>query len=116
MFVMLSLSVSTPDKLKSLLDHGGNQTRDLWFASPVLYQLSYEVKSVRVRGISELSLANVSAQCGHTQSNITNICLHLSAQHQKQVVNIFQIGGLLSSPLMNLGETGVWRQEQFFLA
>jgi hypothetical protein len=27
MFVMLSLSVSTPHMLKSLLDHGGNQTR-----------------------------------------------------------------------------------------
>ena len=56
MFVMLSLSVSTLGKLKSLLDHGGNRTRDLWFASPMLYQLNYEVKSVRVRHISESSL------------------------------------------------------------
>ena len=48
MFVMMSLSVRTPGKLKSLLDRGGNRTRDLWFASPMLYQLSYEVKLVRV--------------------------------------------------------------------
>ncbi len=37
----------TPGKLKNQPDHGGNRTRDLWFASPMLYQLSYEVKSVR---------------------------------------------------------------------
>ena len=34
MFVMLSLSVSIPGKLKRLLDRGRNRTRDLWwFAS-----------------------------------------------------------------------------------
>jgi hypothetical protein len=44
--------VSTPGKLKSLLDRGWNRTLDLW----LLYQLSYEVKSVRVRDILELSL------------------------------------------------------------
>ena len=47
-FVMLFLSVFTPGKLKSLLDRGGNRTSDLWFASPILYQLNYELKSVRV--------------------------------------------------------------------
>ena len=30
----------------------GNRTRNLWFASPMLYQLSYGVKSVRVCNIS----------------------------------------------------------------
>ena len=55
-FVMLSLSVFIRSKLKSLLDCGGNRTRDIWFASPMLYQLSYEVKSVSVGDISELSL------------------------------------------------------------
>jgi hypothetical protein len=45
MFVMLSLSVCTPGQLKSLLDHGGNRTRDLWFANPMLCQLTYDVKS-----------------------------------------------------------------------
>ena len=43
-------------KLKSLPDHGGNRTRDLWDTNPMLCQLSYEVKSVRVDDISELSL------------------------------------------------------------
>ena len=47
---------STPGKLKSLPDNGGNRTRDLWDASPMLCQLSYAVKSVRVDDISELSL------------------------------------------------------------
>ena len=37
---------------KVLPDYGGNRTRDVWFASPMLCQLSYEVKSVRVCDIS----------------------------------------------------------------
>ncbi len=46
---VVTLSVyTTPGKLKNQPDHGGNRTRNLWFASPMLYQLSYEVKSVRV--------------------------------------------------------------------
>ena len=76
MFVMLSLSVSTPGKLKSLLDGGGNRTCDLWFASPLLYQLSYEVKSVRVGDISELSLVPSIYSLpgvGTLRDNITNI-------------------------------------------
>ena len=48
--------ISTPGKLKNLRDHGGNQTRDLWFIRPMLSQLTYEVKSVRVCDTSELSL------------------------------------------------------------
>ena len=52
----VTLSVSTPSKLKRLPDHGGNRTRDLWDTSPMLFQLSYAVKSVRVGDISELSL------------------------------------------------------------
>ena len=63
MCVMLSLSVCIPGRLKRLLDHGGNRTRDLWFASPMLYQLSYEVKSVRGRDISELSLVSSISVC-----------------------------------------------------
>ncbi len=38
--------ISTPGKLKNLPDHGGNRTRDLWFASPMFCQLNYEVKSI----------------------------------------------------------------------
>ena len=51
-----SKSAVTPGKLKSLPDHGGNRTHDLWDTSPMLCQLSYEVKSFRVGDISELSL------------------------------------------------------------
>ena len=55
MFVMLLYKcASTPDKLKSLPDHG---VVDLWDTSPMLCQLSYAVKSVQVDDISELSLA-----------------------------------------------------------
>ena len=36
--------------------HGGNRTYDLWNTSPMLCQLSYAVRSVRVCDISELSL------------------------------------------------------------
>ncbi len=48
--------ISAPGKLENQPDHGGNRTRDLWFASPMLCQLSYEVKLVRVCHISKLSL------------------------------------------------------------
>ncbi len=53
---VVTLSVyPTPGKLKNQPDHGGNRTCDLWFASPMLYQLSYEVKSVRVSSRFECS-------------------------------------------------------------
>ena len=41
--------VSTPGNLKSLLDSGGNRTRDLWFSSIGLPTgpYMYKVKSVR---------------------------------------------------------------------
>ena len=42
--------------LKNMLGHGGNRTYDLWNTSPMLYQVSYAVSSVRVCDISELSL------------------------------------------------------------
>jgi hypothetical protein len=44
--VTVSVHPCTPDKLKSLPDHVGNQTSDLWDTNSMLYQLSYEVKSV----------------------------------------------------------------------
>ena len=49
-------SISIPGQLKNMPDHGGNWTCDLWNASPMLCQLSYAVRSVRVSDISELSL------------------------------------------------------------
>ena len=55
--------ISTPGNLKNQPDHGGNRTRDLWFASPILCQLSFEVKSVREFDISELNLAPSISVC-----------------------------------------------------
>ncbi len=62
-YVVCCYSECTPGKLKNQPDHGGNRTRDLWFASPMLYQLSYEVKSVRMFDISELNLAPSISVC-----------------------------------------------------
>ena len=42
--------------LKNMPDHGGNRTYGLWNTSPMLCQLSYAVRSVRVCDILELSL------------------------------------------------------------
>ena len=42
--------------LKNIPGHGGNRTYDLWNTSPMLCQLSYAVRSVRVGDISEVSL------------------------------------------------------------
>ena len=60
---MLCLSVSTPDySLKIAGARWEMEPRDFWFASPMLYQLNYEFKSVRVFDISQLSLvASISA-------------------------------------------------------
>ena len=46
--------MSTTGKPKDLLDHGWIRTRDIWFASPILYQLSYDFKSVRLGGIMDV--------------------------------------------------------------
>ena len=42
--------------LKNMPGHCGKRTYDLWNTSPMLCQLSYAVRSVRVCDISELSL------------------------------------------------------------
>ena len=64
--------------LKNMPDHGGNRTYDLWNTSPMLFQLSYAVWSVRVCDISEQNLVpSISiptwsgiffklARCGYT--------------------------------------------------
>ncbi len=54
--MLLWVYIHTGHAEKSVPNHGGNLTRDLWFTSPVLCQLSYEVKSVRLCDILELSL------------------------------------------------------------
>ena len=42
--------------LKNMPGHGGNRTYDLWNTSPMLCQLSYAVRSVRVSDVSEQNL------------------------------------------------------------
>ena len=42
--------------LKIMLVHSGNRTYNFWNTSPMLCQLSYTVRSVRVCDISEQSL------------------------------------------------------------
>ena len=42
--------------LKNMPGHGGNRTYDLWNTSPMLFQLNYAVRSVRVSDISEQNL------------------------------------------------------------
>ena len=42
--------------LKNMPGHGGNRTYDLWNTSPMLCQLSYAVRSIRVCDISEQNL------------------------------------------------------------
>ena len=54
MFCDVTLSVY-PHRasLKNMPGHGGNQTYDLWNTSPMLCQLSFAVRTVRVSDISE---------------------------------------------------------------
>ena len=56
----VTLSVYPPNphraSLKNMPGHGGNRTYDLWNTSPMLCQLSYAVRSVRVCDISEPNL------------------------------------------------------------
>ena len=85
--------------LKNMPGHGGNRTYDLWNTSPMLYQLSYAVRTVRVNDISNRPdrvaqlvehwasipkvVGSIPTVAGHifqarpvliyTQSNITNI-------------------------------------------
>ena len=55
MYVIATLSVY-PHRasLKNMPGHGGIRTYDLWNASPMLCQLSYAVRSVRVYDIPML--------------------------------------------------------------
>ena len=44
-------------------DHGGIRTYDLWNTSPMLFQLSYAVRTVRVSDISEQYLVPSIPMC-----------------------------------------------------
>ena len=41
--------------LKNMPGHGGNRTYDLWYTSPMLCQLSYAVRMVRVSRVVQLA-------------------------------------------------------------
>ena len=57
MYVIATLSVyPRRASVKNMPGHGGIRTYDLWNANPMLCQLSYAVRSVRVYDISELIL------------------------------------------------------------
>ena len=57
MLVMVTLSVySHWASLKNIPVNGGNRTYDLWNTSPMLCQLSYAVRAVRVCDISEQNI------------------------------------------------------------
>ena len=48
--------------LKNMPGHGGNRTYDLWLwnTSPMLCQLSYAIRTVRVSDISEQNISQTS--------------------------------------------------------
>ena len=60
MFVMLLWVCIHNGQAEKFARHGGNRTRDLWDTSPMLCQLSYEIKSVRVGDISESSSFDIN--------------------------------------------------------
>ena len=59
--------------LKNIPDYGGNRTYDFENTSPMLCQLSYAVRSVRVCDKSPGIFFKLAPMWIYTQSNITNI-------------------------------------------
>ena len=65
--------------LKNMPGHGGNRTYDLWNTSPMLCELSYAVKSVRVCDISELSLVpSISMQSSNMIFSVLVLCTQVN--------------------------------------
>ena len=63
--------------LKNMPDHGGNGTYDLWNTSPMLCQLSYAVRSVRVYAVfGQFSTLSKMVIQVHTQLLVTRSTLH----------------------------------------
>ena len=59
MFVMLLWVYIKPGRQESMKTTAGvDQIYDIWNASPMLHQLHYEVRSVQVCDISEMSLVS----------------------------------------------------------
>ena len=114
MYVIATLSVY-PHRasLKNMPGHGGIRTYDLWNASPMLCQLSYAVRSVRVYDISELSLTPsipmlsnsmilISMMVLCTQVNKMYVIATLSVYpHQASLKNMPDHGGIRTYDLWN---------------
>ena len=79
MFVMLLCRsvYSHRASLKNMPGHGGNRTYDLSNTSPMLCQLSYAVRSVRICDISELSLAEDWASTPKVVGSIPTVARHI---------------------------------------
>ena len=80
MYVIATLSVY-PHRasMKNMPGHGGIRTYDLWNASPMLCQLSYAVRSVRVYDISELSLVPSIPMYHNSSFNTTLVLKELES-------------------------------------
>ena len=64
--------------LKNMPGHGGIRTYDLWNTSPMLCQLSYAVRTVRVCDISELSLVPSISVLDYTDIEGTRLSSEIS--------------------------------------
>ena len=70
----VTLSVYTHRaSLKNMPDHGGNRTYDLWNTSPMLCQLSYAVRSVRVCDITYSNRPDRVAQLAEHWASIPKV-------------------------------------------
>ena len=68
MYVIATLSVyQHRASLKNMPGHGGIRTYDLWNASPMLCQLSYAVRSVRVYD------TRLSSEISYTRTDLTAV-------------------------------------------
>ena len=65
--------------LKNIPGHGGNRTYDLWNTSPMLCQLSYVVRSVRVCDISEQNLVpSIPMQSSNMIFSVLVLCTQVN--------------------------------------
>ena len=76
--------------LKNMPGHGGIRTYDLWNTSPMLFQLSYAVRTVRVSDISE---QNLVSSIPMYSSNMIFFCVGVvySGEYDIQVNMIYDI-------------------------
>ena len=68
--------------LKNMPGHGGIRTYDLWNTSPMLFQLSYAVRTVRVSDISEQYLVPSIPMCS------SNMNFFLAIEHWASIPKV----------------------------